>query len=296
MPPSGAACRRPAPRQRLVRAAHQRCDRRRLPRSRRRRRRRRGRRGRPRSAARSSCAPIVSKATASKSIEASGKVELRTRRETVLADWLRYDVANDEIWAKGDVTLRRGLDWISGPEVKFKREREIGYFDVAALLHRREPARAARRRKSASRVPTMYEATRRAATRAASRRTTTGTCAADEIEVDKLAQGRHRRTTRRVYFLGVPVMYSPWLEFPLSNERKSGFLTPTFGSTQIRGFEVVAPYYFNLAPNYDATLTPRLMTRRGLQIGGQGRYLFEPAAGEADAEILPHDRVTDTDR
>ncbi len=64
-----------------------------------------------------------------KRIEASGNVELRTRRETVLADWLQYDIDGDEIWAKGDVTLRKGLDWISGPEVKFQREREIGWFD-----------------------------------------------------------------------------------------------------------------------------------------------------------------------
>src|SRR4029453_16671278 len=96
----------------------------------------------------------------------------------------------------------------------------------------------------------------------------------------------------KVYFLGVPVMYTPWLEFPLSNERKSGFLTPTIGSTQIRGFEIATPYYFNLAPNYDATLTPRFMTRRGLQIGGQGRDLFEPAAREASAAVTAY-RTTD---
>ncbi len=72
----------------------------------------------------------------------------------------------------------------------------------------------------------------------------------DEIEVDKLRKVGTARGAR-VYFLDVPVMYTPWLEFPLSNERKSGFLTPTIGSTQTRGFELAAPYYFNLAPNYD---------------------------------------------
>ena len=113
----------------------------------------------------------------------------------------------------------------------------------------------------------------------------------DEIEVDKLRKVGTARNAL-VYFLGVPVFYTPWLEFPLSNDRKSGFLTPTIGSTQIRGFEISTPYYFNLAPNFDATVTPRLMQRRGVQIAGQGRYLFAPAAGEALAEVVPEDRVT----
>jgi LPS-assembly protein len=95
-----------------------------------------------------------------------------------------------------------------------------------------------------------------------------------------------------VYFLGAPIFYSPWLEFPLSGERKSGFLTPVLGSSGIRGFEYAQPYYLNLAPNYDATIVPRLMTKRGLQIAGQGRYLFEAAQGEATAEYLYNDRVT----
>src|SRR5206468_785575 len=63
------------------------------------------------------------------SIEATGKVELRTRRETVLADWLRYDVELDEMWAKGNVIIRRGIDVISGPEAKFRRDTEIGFFN-----------------------------------------------------------------------------------------------------------------------------------------------------------------------
>ena len=205
---------------------------------------------------------------AEKTIEASGKVELRTRRETVLADWLRYDVANDEIWAKGDVTLRKGLDWISGPEVKFQREREIGYFDEPRFyISENQSHGEAKEIRFAG--PDLYEASKAQYT----------SCVApnndwylrsDEIEVDKLRKVGTAHDAS-VYFLGVPVMYTPWLEFPLSNERKSGFLTPTIGSTQIRGFEVSTPYYFNLAPNYDATRRRRaLMTRRGLQICGPG--------------------------
>jgi LPS-assembly protein len=69
-----------------------------------------------------------------KEVTATGKVELRTRRETVLADWLHYDFVDDEIWAKGDVTLRQGIDWITGPEVRYKRTDETGFF-IAPEFH-----------------------------------------------------------------------------------------------------------------------------------------------------------------
>ena len=116
-----------------------------------------------------------------------------------------------------------------------------------------------------------------------------------ELEVDKTRMvGTGRDAT--VYFFGAPVIYTPWLEFPLSNERKSGFLTPTTGLTGIRGFEYAQPYYLNLAPNYDATIMPRLMTKRGVQLNGTARYLFESAQGEAGAEYLPNDRVTGKNR
>ncbi len=211
----------------------------------------------------------------------------------MLADSLQYDIPNDEIWAKGDVTLRRGLDWISGPEVKFYREREIGYFEEPRFYMSENGAHGEAKEIRFT-GPDLYEATDAQYT----------SCIApnndwylrsDEIEVDKLRKIGTAHNAK-VYFLDVPVMYTPWLEFPLSNERKSGFLTPTIGSTQIRGFEIAAPYYFNLAPNYDATVSPRLMTRRGLQIAGQGRYLFERAAGESIGEVVPDDRVTDDTR
>jgi LPS-assembly protein len=229
-------------------------------------------------------------------ITAEGSVEFRSRYETVLADWLSYDVIKDEIWAKGNVVIRRGYDWITGPELRFERDAETGFFKAPQFFVADADGTG-----SAAEIkfvgPDRYEVTDARYT----------TCIApnrdwyltsEELEVDNL---RKVATARRasVYFMDVPVMYSPWLEFPLSNERKSGFLTPTFGSSGVRGFEASAPYYLNLAPNYDATITPRFMTKRGLQIGGEFRYLFGdadaplgPASGVANVEVLPDDRVT----
>jgi len=230
---------------------------------------------------------------AEKFVEASGKVELRTRRETVLADWLHYDFAEDEISGKGDVLIRRGIDWITGPEVRFKRGAETGVFTAPRFFIGENGSRG-----SAAEIrftgPDHYEAT--------DSRYTTCVAPRDdwyirmgELEVDRsrMVGTGHDAT---VYFLGAPIAYSPWVEFPLSAERKSGFLTPILGSSGIRGFEYAQPYYLNLAPNYDATVVPRLMTKRGMQIGGQGRYLFDTFSGEATAEYLYHDRVTDENR
>lgn len=71
-----------------------------------------------------------------------------------------------------------------------------------------------------------------------------------------------------LYFKGMPLLYSPYLTFPLRKERKSGFLLPTYGMTTRGGLDFSVPYYLNLAPNYDATLTPRFMSKRGAMLGG----------------------------
>ena len=225
-------------------------------------------------------------------VQSSGKVELRTRRETVLADWLHYDLVTEEVWAKGNVLMRRGADWISGPEAKFKRGDETGFFHQPEF-HIGDNASRGDAKDLLFVGENRYELK--------DFRYTTCVAGNDDWyltsrEVD-LDRSRLVGTARNasIIFKGVSILYSPYLDFPLSNERKSGFLTPVFGSTSSRGIEMSIPYYLNLAPNYDATLTPRVMTRRGLQINGQARYLFPDMAGEADAEVLP-DRITGTNR
>jgi len=226
-------------------------------------------------------------------VEAEGKVELRSRRETLLADWLRYDILADEFWGKGNVTLRRGIDWITGPEVRYKRDTETGSFREPEF-HVGENASRGDASLLTFDGPNHYQVTdARYTTCVADNNDWYLTSADVDIDRSRMVGTAH---DAKIYFKGVPILYSPVLSFPLSNERKSGFLTPIYGSSNQRGFEVAIPYYLNLAPNYDATLLARPMSRRGLQVGGQFRYLFAEASGEADVEFLPHDRITDTDR
>lgn len=91
--------------------------------------------------------------------------------------------------------------------------------------------------------------------------------------------------------LDLPVVYSPYLSFPLSKKRKSGFLMPIVGSTNISGFDLATPYYLNLAPNYDATLIPHWYGKRGVMMGGEFRYLTEQGTGVLQGDFLSHDHT-----
>jgi LPS-assembly protein len=99
-----------------------------------------------------------------------------------------------------------------------------------------------------------------------------------------------------LYFQGVPFFYSPWLSFSLNNQRKSGFLAPTAGSTSKSGLELTLPYYWNIAPNMDATLAPRAFSKRGLQLNSEFRYLDSNAVGQARVELLPNDQARKENR
>ncbi len=99
-----------------------------------------------------------------------------------------------------------------------------------------------------------------------------------------------------LYFKDVPILASPYMTFPVKKERKSGFLIPTYGTTSKGGFDFSLPYYLNIAPNYDATIQPRYFSKRGLQLGGEFRYLGSSYAGSIYGAYLPNDNDTGNDR
>jgi LPS-assembly protein len=111
---------------------------------------------------------------------------------------------------------------------------------------------------------------------------------AKSITIDKdTGVGVARGATMR---LGkVPFLYLPYFTFPTDDRRKSGFLYPTIGNTSRSGFEVSTPYYLNLAPNYDATLDPRIYSDRGAMLAGEFRYLVPGSNGQVNVEYVPND-------
>ena len=113
---------------------------------------------------------------------------------------------------------------------------------------------------------------------------------ASELKLNKTS-GQGAAKNAWLEFKGAPVFYSPYLSFPMDDRRLSGFLAPSFGNTQRAGFSLTTPYYWNIAPNYDATLRPRYLSKRDMVLGGDFRYLTEMTKGSADLEFLPHDSL-----
>lgn len=105
----------------------------------------------------------------------------------------------------------------------------------------------------------------------------------------KTERGIAKHTTFRVF--NKPLLYMPYLSFPISGKRQSGFLTPTIGFTNIGGYNISIPYYWNIAPNYDATLNPQIYTLRGLMLGGEFRYLLPGTSGMLSGNFLPNDQM-----
>ena len=111
---------------------------------------------------------------------------------------------------------------------------------------------------------------------------------ASELKIDK-EEGEGIAKNAWLEFKGAPVFYSPYMSFPTDSNRKSGFLAPSFGSTQRSGINFGMPYYWNIAPNYDATFKPRYLTKRGILLAGDFRYLTESSQGQTNLELLPDD-------
>ncbi len=235
-------------------------------------------------------------------VVAEGNVELRQLGNTLNADRVTYWEDTDEVEAVGNVRLANETDVITGPQARLRLADSFGYFEQPEYSISRPPRPGQKfvgtGSGQAQRID--FEGEDRYRLKDA----TYSTCGpgnddwyakAGDLDLDFTREVGEARNARLV-FLGVPFLYTPWLEFSLNNRRKSGFLPPTVGSSNRTGIEYTQPYYWNIAPNMDATFAPRFMTRRGLQIGAEARYLDYDYRGELHAEYLPNDRVTGDSR
>ena len=227
--------------------------------------------------------------------EAGGKLTLTgdaevTRAETRLkAEQIIYTGDGDEVRAQGEVridqpdmtmTADHGILWM-------KQDRGI-FYNTQFRFYSRHARGSAETSQQLRPGVTQYDKTRYT------------TCAdnsnAWQLRASKVTiyedEGEGVARHARLSIKGVPVLYTPYLSFPIDDRRKSGFLVPSIGSSSQSGFEFTAPYYFNLAPNYDATLTPRYLQDRGAQLNTEFRYKRRNQDGLINYEVLPEDDIT----
>jgi len=220
-------------------------------------------------------------------------VEITKGQTTVTSDKATYHIVEDEVEASGNVHMRRFGDTYTADEFKYKMDSGQGF-----ALNPTYRLGINNGQGKAERVD--FEDEDQASIREGSYSTCEGPDPDWYLRADtlKLDSGRDVGTAYKgvLFFKDLPILASPAMSFPLSGERKSGWLAPTIGSTNKGGFELTTPYYFNIAPNRDLTLYPRMISRRGLLLGAEGRYLGQTYSGQTTVEGIAHDRVANTDR
>ena len=227
-----------------------------------------------------------------KDVVAEGDVELRRAGMVIKADRLSYDQITDLASALGNVQVSRDGNLFSGPEMEIKLRSFEGFFQNPTYFFGRVRAGGV-----AQRLDFLGEQ------RAVATKATYSSCPPDGtggpawlLTSDKvrlnfdanegIAEGAVLR------FLGVPILAAPRLSFPLTDERKSGWLPPTINIDSKSGLQVAMPYYWDIAPNRDATLTPTFAGRRGVGLDGEFRYLASNYNGITSLSLLPNDRTT----
>ncbi|MDR0225067.1 MAG: LPS-assembly protein LptD [Burkholderiaceae bacterium] len=227
-----------------------------------------------------------------------GNGELRRGDTMIRADRLEYKVPEDRVNAMGSVHINQAGNVYEGTQLDLEVDAFKGFFDNASYRFLVNSAYG-----KSSRVDfidrdhaVVYDATYTTCQRGDEaswqpawmlRAKTLHVDMAEEVGV---AEGA------ALQFKGVTVLPVPRMSFPLSDKRKSGLLPPTMGIDKLSGFEYTQPYYWNLAPNRDMTLYPSVMTKRGVNLGAQFRYLEPTYSGEAYAAYMPGDRLRERDR
>ena len=222
-------------------------------------------------------------------VSARGAAEIRRDDLTIFGEHLRYNRELGFAEGEGGVRLQSGADRFFGPRLEYNTRDDTGEFESPGyLLQREHTARGG--------ADTMRFLGK---DRYLLKDATFTTCRpgqedwrleASELELD-YEEEVGRAKSPRLRFFGVPILGAPFATFPLEDRRKSGVLSPYYAQTTTRGFEFGIPYYWNIAPERDLTLTPVYMAKRGFQLKNHARYLDRSYEGEAKLELLPEDEA-----
>jgi len=220
----------------------------------------------------------------------SGDVQITRADQTITADRVTYNSNKETASALGDVFYQENGFALHSNQAQLQLDKNTGQFTDNQFILEFTHARGTTK---------VTELVNRNITR--STQVTYTTCAPGvndwelQAKILELNNETGRGTGHDVWveIFDIPLLYTPYISFPIDDRRQSGVLAPTFGSSDTTGVDISIPYYWNIAENYDATITPRLMSDRGLMLGGEFRYLTEGSEGQVAAEILSDTKESD---
>ena len=228
----------------------------------------------------------------------SGNAELRRGPTAIKADRIEYYQLDDTVKATGNVRISSSGNQYRGPVLQIKLDTFEGFFTQPSyrFLARGGNGEASRIDFIDDKRLVAYDAS-------------FTTCQRDDettwqpawvltgsrFKFDQEAE-TGEATNAVLRFKGVPILAIPSLTFPLSDKRKSGLLPPSFGLDSTSGTLLTQPYYVDIAPNRDATLSPTVMTKRGINLGGEYRYLEPNYTGKLVASLMPGDKLRNINR
>lgn len=231
-------------------------------------------------------------------MHAIGDAELHQNGQAIFGDRIDYDVLNEALHVIGNTRIEQGGNTVTGTELRMKLDERIGemkepVFTMRTTSANATPTPGAPKFARGDARSVQFEGPGKE--RLFGARYTTCEAGDDSwfLRAGELELDHHTDTGTAkhasVEFKGVPILYTPWIDFPFHNQRKSGFLSPSWATTSRSGFDITLPYYWNIAPNMDATLGARYMSKRGMQVAGEFRYLNENFSGEDRVEYLASD-------
>lgn len=220
-----------------------------------------------------------------------GEVVLRRDTSQLEAPQVRVNAARDTAFAEGPLALRDQGLLVRGSAGQLALDSDAARVDTAHYVIHEQ-----RLRGDAQRLARLEDGRYRL-TEASFTTCEPGSrlwrLVSNDVTLDR-EQGYGTATHARLEVGRVPVFYWPWVRFPIDDRRQSGFLWPTLAFSG-DSFDYAQPYYLNLAPNYDATITPRWLTDHGLLMGGELRYLFPTDEGRVEGAYLSSDRGGEND-
>ena len=227
-------------------------------------------------------------------VTATGSVELRRDETSIFTDYLKYNQEIGSVEAKGGVRLERDSDRFFGPSLRYNLNDDTGVFDHPHFVIPRD--RVARG--AATKLDFLGKDHLRmkdASYTTCSPSRPGWVIQARDLDLDYDSAEGHAKGAR-LRFLDTTIAALPYASFPLTKQRKTGFLTPSYSQTTARGLQLEVPFYWNIAPERDLTITPVYMTKRGTQLKTDFRYLSQSYNGDVHFEYLPNDHVLDTAR